>query len=206
MQKVSSDPRSTGLSGNESPARIDFKKLTFASLIFGFILVPLHELGHVICDWITGHPAAMSYARDYLLSGGETPFLGLLIDTRFADFDPIAKTQRIAESRAANEPPSSRAHPKNHPASPVCATVKLSSPSRIDQRVPKPISWKQMRTVRRPGRAPSAKPERCSLITRQANCIASPWPRPPFSPRTSTHEVPVVGSPPRRRPAPAPGP
>jgi hypothetical protein len=48
------------------------------SLIFGFFLIPIHELGHVIGDWITGHPAAMSYARDYLLSGGETPFLGLL--------------------------------------------------------------------------------------------------------------------------------
>ena len=54
------------------------KQLTVVSLVFGFLLVPLHELGHVIGDWLTGHPAAMSYARDYLLSGGETPFLGLL--------------------------------------------------------------------------------------------------------------------------------
>jgi hypothetical protein len=60
------------------PAKIDFKKLTIASLIFGFFLIPVHELGHVICDWTTGHPATMSYARDRLLSGGETPFLGLL--------------------------------------------------------------------------------------------------------------------------------
>ena len=58
--------------------KIDFKKLTTASIIFGFLLIPLHEFGHVICDWISGHPASMSYARDYLLSGGETPFLGLL--------------------------------------------------------------------------------------------------------------------------------
>ncbi|MGA2534225.1 MAG: hypothetical protein ABSG19_14460 [Candidatus Aminicenantales bacterium] len=60
------------------PAKIDFKKLTITSLIFGFFLIPVHELGHVICDWMTGHPATMSYARDRLLSGGETPFLGLL--------------------------------------------------------------------------------------------------------------------------------
>jgi len=60
------------------PVKIDFKKLTITSLVFGFFLVPVHELGHVICDWVTGHPAAMSYARDYLLSGGETPFVGLL--------------------------------------------------------------------------------------------------------------------------------
>ncbi len=66
------------MTGDKSTAKIDFKKLTFTSLVFGFFLVPLHELGHVICDWLTGHPASMSYARDYLLSGGETPFLGLL--------------------------------------------------------------------------------------------------------------------------------
>ncbi len=49
-----------------------------ASVIAGFLLIPIHELGHVACDWITGHPAAMSYARDYLLSGMEPPFLGVL--------------------------------------------------------------------------------------------------------------------------------
>jgi len=57
---------------------VNFKTVTITSLIAGFFLIPLHEVGHVICDWITGHPAAMSYARDYLLSGGQTPFLGLL--------------------------------------------------------------------------------------------------------------------------------
>jgi hypothetical protein len=57
---------------------ISFKTLTITSVMAGFFLIPLHELGHVVCDWITGHPAAMSYARDYLLSGGKTPFLGLL--------------------------------------------------------------------------------------------------------------------------------
>jgi len=52
--------------------------MAITSLIGGFLLIPFHEFGHVVCDWITGHPAAMSYARDYLLSGGKTPFLGLL--------------------------------------------------------------------------------------------------------------------------------
>jgi hypothetical protein len=66
------------MSDTNSPAKINFKKLTITSLIFGFFLIPIHEFGHVICDWITGHPATMSYARDRLLSGGETAFLGLL--------------------------------------------------------------------------------------------------------------------------------
>jgi hypothetical protein len=60
-----------------SQTKINFKKLTITSFVFGFFLVPIHEFGHVICDWITGHPAAMSYARDHLLSGGQTSFLGL---------------------------------------------------------------------------------------------------------------------------------
>jgi hypothetical protein len=63
---------------NTNPTIIDFKKLSLTSLIFGFFLIPIHEFGHVLCDWITGHPAAMSYARDYLLREGNTPFLGLL--------------------------------------------------------------------------------------------------------------------------------
>jgi hypothetical protein len=58
--------------------KLDFRKLTITSAIAGFFLIPVHEFGHVIFDWITGHPAAMSYARDYLLSGGRTPFLGVL--------------------------------------------------------------------------------------------------------------------------------
>jgi len=61
---------------------IDFKKLTITAFTFGFVLIPIHELGHVICDWLTGHPATMSYARDRLLSGGETPFLLLLLVVR----------------------------------------------------------------------------------------------------------------------------
>jgi hypothetical protein len=63
---------------SDTAVRIDFKKLTIAAFSFGFVLIPVHELGHVICDRLTGHPATMSYARDRLLSGGETPFLGLL--------------------------------------------------------------------------------------------------------------------------------
>jgi hypothetical protein len=66
------------MNNNDSPAKIDFKKLTITAVVFGFFLIPIHELGHVICDWIIGHPATMSYARDRLISGGETPFLGLL--------------------------------------------------------------------------------------------------------------------------------
>lgn len=58
--------------------KLDFRQLTITSIVFGFFLIPIHEMGHVICDWITGHPAAMSYARDYLLTAGDTPFLGLL--------------------------------------------------------------------------------------------------------------------------------
>ncbi len=58
--------------------KLDFRQFTITSIVVGFLLIPIHEFGHVICDWITGHPAAMSYARDYLLSGGDTPFLGLL--------------------------------------------------------------------------------------------------------------------------------
>ena len=73
-RRVSEPPRLA----EASVLKINFKTLTITSLIAGFLLIPLHELGHVVCDWITGHPAAMSYARDYLLSGGKTPFLGLL--------------------------------------------------------------------------------------------------------------------------------
>jgi len=65
-------------SRKSSALQINFLKFTITSLIGGFFLIPLHEFGHVLCDWITGHPAAMSYARDYLLSGEKTPFWGLL--------------------------------------------------------------------------------------------------------------------------------
>jgi len=58
--------------------KLDSRKMITSSIVFGFFLIPIHEFGHVICDWITGHPAAMSYARDYLLNGNEKPFLGIL--------------------------------------------------------------------------------------------------------------------------------
>jgi hypothetical protein len=66
--------------GSPAPSTrtIRFKTMAVTSLIGGFLLIPFHEFGHLVCDWITGHPAAMSYARDYLLFGGKTPFLGLL--------------------------------------------------------------------------------------------------------------------------------
>jgi hypothetical protein len=65
-------------SRKSSAQEINFPKFTVTSLAGGFFLIPLHEFGHILCDWITGHPAAMSYARDYLLSGEKTPFWGLL--------------------------------------------------------------------------------------------------------------------------------
>lgn len=52
--------------------------LIFTSLIFGFLLVPLHEFGHVIFHWLTGNPEGMSYARDYLLGNAQHTFLGVL--------------------------------------------------------------------------------------------------------------------------------
>jgi hypothetical protein len=52
--------------------------MIITSLIFGFLLIPLHESGHVICHWITGNPEGMSYARDYLLGNSTHTFLGVL--------------------------------------------------------------------------------------------------------------------------------
>ncbi|MGA7721210.1 MAG: hypothetical protein WCA84_08525 [Ignavibacteriaceae bacterium] len=57
---------------------LNIRQLTITSIIFGFFLLPVHELGHVIGDWVTGHPAGMSYARDYLFTNGDKPFLGIL--------------------------------------------------------------------------------------------------------------------------------
>jgi len=58
--------------------KLNFKQFTITSIISGFLLLPFHEFGHVLSDWITGHPAGMSYARDYLFSNGDKPFLGIL--------------------------------------------------------------------------------------------------------------------------------
>ncbi len=52
--------------------------LTITSLLFGFLLIPLHELGHVVFHWLTGSPEGMSYARDYLLGNATHTLLGVL--------------------------------------------------------------------------------------------------------------------------------
>ncbi len=52
--------------------------LIITSLLLGFLLIPLHELGHVILHWLTGNPEGMSYARDYLLGNSKHTFLGVL--------------------------------------------------------------------------------------------------------------------------------
>ncbi|MGD1006987.1 MAG: hypothetical protein ABR980_07150 [Ignavibacteriaceae bacterium] len=57
---------------------LQLKQIIITSLIAGFFLLPIHELGHVICDWLTGNPAGMSYARDYLLGNSKETFLGEL--------------------------------------------------------------------------------------------------------------------------------
>ena len=58
--------------------KLNIRLLAIVSAICGFLIIPVHEFGHVVGDWITGHPAGMSYARDYLLNGGEKPFFGIL--------------------------------------------------------------------------------------------------------------------------------
>jgi len=52
--------------------------LTGTSVLFGFLLIPLHEFGHVVLHWMTGSREGMSYARDYLLGSGAHTFLGVL--------------------------------------------------------------------------------------------------------------------------------
>jgi hypothetical protein len=59
-------------------SEIHYQPLIITSLIFGFLLIPFHEFGHVIFHWLTGNPEAMSYARDYLLGNGHHTFLGVL--------------------------------------------------------------------------------------------------------------------------------
>ncbi len=58
--------------------KINLIRLILTSVFGGFFLLPVHELGHVICHWLSGTPAGMSYAMDYLLKGGEKTFLGYL--------------------------------------------------------------------------------------------------------------------------------
>ncbi len=57
---------------------VHFYPMIITSLLFGFLLIPLHEFGHVIFHWLTGNPEGMSYARDYLLGNGTHIFLGVL--------------------------------------------------------------------------------------------------------------------------------
>ena len=52
--------------------------LMITSLLFGFLLIPLHEFGHVVFHWLTGNPEGMSYARDYLLGNAAHTLLGVL--------------------------------------------------------------------------------------------------------------------------------
>ena len=80
---MNGNPSDNGTVGtSKTPAAdlhpIRFKTVAITSLIGGFLVIPVHEFGHVVCDWITGHPAGMSYARDYLLTDGPRPFLGVL--------------------------------------------------------------------------------------------------------------------------------
>lgn len=60
------------------PQELQMKQFLISSLLAGFLLIPVHEAGHVIFDWISGNPAGMSYARDYLLGNGKQTFLGEL--------------------------------------------------------------------------------------------------------------------------------
>ncbi len=57
---------------------LHLRPLIVASLIFGFLLIPLQEIGRVVLHWLTGNPEGMSYARDYLLGNGVHTFFGVL--------------------------------------------------------------------------------------------------------------------------------
>lgn len=48
------------------------------SLLIAFISIPVHELGHVIGNFLTGIPAGMSYAREYTLNGQAESLSGIL--------------------------------------------------------------------------------------------------------------------------------
>jgi hypothetical protein len=57
---------------------VNLKRLTIISIFVGFFVIPFHEFGHMLGYWITGHRAAMSYARAYLVPDGPDPFLAVL--------------------------------------------------------------------------------------------------------------------------------
>jgi len=61
-----------------SESEVRLTPLIITSLLFGFLLIPLHEFGHVVFHWMTGNPEGMSYARDYLLGNSAHTFLGVL--------------------------------------------------------------------------------------------------------------------------------
>lgn len=63
---------------NDEQKDFSIKLFIIASLITGFLIIPIHEFGHVLFHWLSGNPAWMSYARDNLLPGSETTFLGSL--------------------------------------------------------------------------------------------------------------------------------
>lgn len=63
---------------NNEQKKFSIKLFIIASLSTGFLLIPIHEFGHVLFHWISGNPAWMSYARDNLFPGSEKTFLGSL--------------------------------------------------------------------------------------------------------------------------------
>ncbi|MBY8982656.1 MAG: hypothetical protein KGD57_06890 [Candidatus Lokiarchaeota archaeon] len=54
------------------------KKFIGFSLIIGFFMIPIHELGHVIFQFISGNPAWMTYAEEIPLTGYVDTPLGTL--------------------------------------------------------------------------------------------------------------------------------
>ena len=66
------------MKGGESSGGVSLKTLTAVSIAAGFLLIPFHEFGHMLGFWMTGHAAAMSYARAYLPPGEPEPFTAVL--------------------------------------------------------------------------------------------------------------------------------
>ena len=58
--------------------KLHLYSLIATSLLFGFLLIPLHEFGHVIFHWFTGNSEGMSYARDFLIGNSVHTFWGIL--------------------------------------------------------------------------------------------------------------------------------
>jgi len=66
------------MTDGKSVSIVNFKTLTLVSIFAGFFHIPFHEFGHVMGFWMTGHRAAMSYARAWPIPDGPEPFLGVL--------------------------------------------------------------------------------------------------------------------------------